>query len=133
NTACIRFAMALMGAQFVSPSTRVPTSIRKKERISETTVNQMGNPREKYWSTHSNTESPATPPITYANGKSVDPICFTEKLVKVFFTSFHFKTSAVTPPATMKPVAGHITQRSTVANVRSGTIPREASIGGAMI
>src|SRR6185436_17622602 len=60
-------------------------------------------------------------------------MCLTEKLVKVFLTSRHFRISAVTPPATMKPVAGHITQRNTLANVRSGTMPREARMGGAII
>jgi hypothetical protein len=29
--------------------------------------------------------------------------------------SFHLRTSAVSPPATINPVAGHITQRSTSA------------------
>ena len=46
NTACIRFASALMGAQFVSPSTRVPTSISATERTSETMVSQTGNSSE---------------------------------------------------------------------------------------
>ena len=36
------------------------------------------------------------------------------------------------PPATSRPVAGHITQRSTSANVCSATIPFRTSSGGAM-
>jgi hypothetical protein len=53
-------------------------------------------------------------------------------LVNVFATSFHLSISAVTPPATMNPVAGHITQRSTTLNDCSAMMPRAASMGGAI-
>ena len=46
NTACMRFASALIGAQLVSPSTRVPTSMSATERTSETSVSQTGKSSE---------------------------------------------------------------------------------------
>ena len=42
-------------------------------------------------------------------------VLFAENCVNVRTTRRHLSTSAVMPPATMNPVAGHITQRSTDA------------------
>ena len=60
NTACIRFAMALIGAQLVSPSTRVPTSISMNDSMSDTTVSQIGKPRLSHCTTRERDRQPTT-------------------------------------------------------------------------
>ncbi len=42
-----------MGAQFVSPSTRIPTSMSGSDSSSDTAVSQYGKPSESFWTTAS--------------------------------------------------------------------------------
>ena len=53
------------------------------------------------------------PMPAHLRGKSVPPSATSLRRseVKVLTMSFHLSSSAVRPPATIRPVAGHITQR----------------------
>ena len=54
-------AKALIGAQLVSPRTRVPTSMSTNDRTRETTDNQIGKCRLYHWMMQSTTVSTGTP------------------------------------------------------------------------
>ena len=71
---------------------------------------------------------------TYLSGNSSPAAASLPALIEVKLRtiSFHFSASAVRPPATIRPVAGHITQRSTSAYVWSATTCRAVSTGGAI-
>ena len=59
----------------------------------------------------------AAPMATYLSGNSSPAAASSPALIEVKLRtiSFHFSASAVRPPATIRPVAGHITQRRTSA------------------
>ena len=97
----MKFAIAEIGAQLVSPRTRSPTSISGGESRSESKVSQTGKSSEIFCTMQRATVSTAAPPMTYLSGRSslAMPTSFEENEAKVLTTSFHFRTSAVRPPA----------------------------------
>src|SRR6266550_3637397 len=72
------------------------------------------------------------PIATHCMGKSVCSIWLPLSPRKVLTIKFHFSASDVSPPATIKPVAGHMTQRNVIGNVCSEIIPCESRNGGGM-
>src|SRR6267154_4061892 len=72
------------------------------------------------------------PIATHCMGKSVYSIWLPLSPRKVLTIRFHFSASDVSPPATIKPVAGHITQRKVIGNVCSEIIPCESRNGGSI-
>src|SRR2546427_13016392 len=63
------------------------------------------------------------PITTHCMGKSVPPIWLPFKPRNVLTIRFHFRASEVSPPATIKPVAGHMTQRKVAGKYCSGGNP----------
>src|SRR5258708_30686527 len=132
NTACIKLAKALSGAQFVSPSTRMPTSIRGIESRIDTALSQNGKPRDSFWTINRAAAEATVPQIIHRSGNSFPLTSLADKVVNVRTITFHLRTSAVTPPATIIPVAGHIIHFRTEAKFCAGTHPRETKAEGAM-
>src|SRR5712692_6712148 len=133
NTACIKLANALIGAQFVSPSTRMPTSIRGIESRIDTALSQNGKPRDSFCTINRAAAEATVPQIIHRSGNSFPLTSLADKVVNVRAITFHLRINAVMPPTTITPVAGHITHFSTAAKLWIGTHPRETSAEGAMI
>ena len=135
NTACITLAIALIGAQFVSPRTRMPTSIRMSERNTETKESQSGKPSEIFCTAASTMAEAIAPHTTHLMGKSPPASTSLEaRPWNVFAITFHLSARAASPPATIRPVAGHMIQRwRTALNVSEGTRPARSSGSGATI
>jgi hypothetical protein len=110
NRPCIMFESALIGPQLVSPSTRSPTSISGIDRSIATTVIQTGIPRYWYCTITSAIAATAMPGTTMLSGISPEPIFAPRRLLNVEISRRQRSASAVRPPATSIPVAGHITQ-----------------------
>ena len=110
----------------------MPTSMSGKESSSETTESQMGKSREIFWTTASATDEATAPAMVQRMGNSVPSASFAESPLKVRAITFQLRTSAVIPPATMSPVAGHITHLSTSAKVIALAQPWAASGPGAI-
>ena len=132
NTACMTFAIAEIGAQLVSPSTRMPTSMRTMERTIDTAESQSGKPSEIFCTTASTTAQASEPQITQRMGKSPPASTSLPRSPRnVLAMTRHLSASAARPPDTMRPVAGHITQRCrTRLKDSSGTSPRAKSGSG---
>src|SRR5258705_9459463 len=114
KTACIMFDIALIGPQFVSPRTRKPTSINGNDNRTAINDSQIGIPMLKYWTRHTTTVITIEPMTTQRIGKSRVSILLPLSPRNVLTIKFHFNASDMSPPATIKPVAGHITQRSVI-------------------
>ena len=121
--ACIMFDIALIGPQFVSPSTLNPTNMSGNERSTAINDSQIGIPMLKYWTRQTIRVMQIDPITTNRIGKSLVSTRAVRRPPKLFFMSFHFKANEVRPPATINPVAGHITQRKVAGKVSSGIIP----------
>ena len=134
KTACMTLAIALIGAQFVSPSTRMPTSIRMMERKTDTKVSQTGNPSEIFCTAASARVQAMAPQSTQRMGKSPpSSTSLAPSPLNVFAITFHFSARAARPPATISPVAGHMIHRcSTALKVSEGTRPARKSGSGAI-
>src|SRR5262245_162617 len=117
--ACIMLDIALIGPQFVSPNTRKPTNINGNESSTAMNDNQMGMPMLKYWTKHTTTVIKTEPMTTQRMGKFRSSTLLPFKPWNVLTIRCHFKANEVSPPATIKPVAGHITQRRVAGNVAS--------------
>jgi hypothetical protein len=120
-----------MGAQFVSPSTRVPTTISGSETRMATMDSHTDRPRLTFCSVTSAAASTTDPMITHRMGKSVLEMLVTLRSLKVLMIRFHFRTSAVSPPEIIIPTAGHITQFRLGRNACSGMKCCDARSGGA--
>src|SRR3954469_23612013 len=131
NTSCTRLPKEEMGAQFVSPSTRVPTTISGSEMRMAAADSHTDRPRLIFCSVTSATASTTDPITTQRMGKSVLEMLVTLRSLKVLTIRFHFRTSAVSPPEIINPTAGHITQFRLGRNAWSGMKPWEDSSGGA--
>ena len=70
------------------------------------------------------------PMTTYRIGKSVCCILLPLSPRNVFTIRFHFNASDTSPPATISPVAGHMTQRSVEAKSSAVIIPCFMRNGG---
>jgi len=103
---------ALIGPQLVSPNTRRPTSMSGSERMIAAIAIHTGMPSDHCTHTTS-TELRIEPITTQLIGKSPGSISAPESCLNVLMSSFQRSTSAVSPPATSMPVAGHITHSST--------------------
>src|SRR5260370_36046835 len=77
----------------------------------------------KYWTKQITTVMTREPMTTHCIGKSLESILLPRSRRNVLTIRCHFSAKDVSPPATIKPVAGHITQRSVAGNVFSGIIP----------
>ena len=97
-----------------------------REQRSRRRTSQIGKPSESFCTAASTTAQASAPQITHLIGKSpLVSASLPERPWKVFAITFHLRTSAVRPPATMRPVAGHMIHRCrTALNVSSGTSPR---------
>src|SRR5258707_2158432 len=130
KTACIIFDIALIGPQFVSPSTRKPTSISGRDSNIAMNERYTGIPMLKYWTRQITTAITIEPIATHCIGKSACSIWLPLSPRKVLTIKFHFNAIEVSPPATIKPVAGHITQSTVIGNVCSEIIPCDRRKGG---
>src|SRR5258705_7367129 len=112
--ACIMFDSALMGPQFVSPNTRRPTSISGSDSRIAISDSHNGIPMLKYWTKQITTVITNDPMTTQRIGNSRGLSSLTILLPlrprKDLTIRFHFNASEVRPPATINPVAGHMTQ-----------------------
>src|SRR5436190_4806611 len=132
KTACIMFDMALIGPQLVSPRTRRPTNINGSESTMAINERYIGIPILKYCTRQITTVITIEPRTTHCIGKSFRSIWLPRSPRKVLTIKFHLSASDVSPPATIKPVAGHMTQRSVAGKVSSGIIPRRKRNDGRM-
>src|SRR6266853_1555205 len=110
--ACIMFDIALMGPQFVSPSTRKPTSMSGSDRRMAMKESHIGMPMLKYWTRQITTVITNDPTMTHCIGKSRLSTLLPFNPRNVLTIRFHLRARDVSPPATIKPVAGHMTQRN---------------------
>ena len=131
--ACIMFERALIGPQLVSPSTRRPTSMRTIEKIIATTVIHTGWPRITRCTTISAAALAIAPPITQRIGKSSLRTAAPERFRNVRTSRCQRSASAVRPPATSIPVAGHMTHSSTSRRTSPEMMWRSRRSGGATI
>src|SRR5690349_24267948 len=67
-----------------------------------------------FWITTSSAADPSEPQITHFIGKSPDSTFAPRSDWNVRTSDFHLSASAVMPPATSMPVAGHMTHRRTL-------------------
>ena len=118
NTPCIMFDSALIGPQLVSPSTRRPTSMSGSDRRIAATVIHTGIASIVDCTMHSATAQITAPVAMNFSGSSLEPIRAVRRLRNVSTRIRQRSPSAVSPPATSMPVAGHII----------GTRPRNLTI-----
>src|SRR5712691_12311379 len=112
--ACIMLDIALIGPQLVSPSTRRPTSIRGSDRRTAMEESQIGIPMLKYWTKQITTVMTTEPAATHCIGKSRWSTLLPFRPWKVLTLRCQFSARDVRTPATIKPVAGHMTQRRVI-------------------
>src|SRR5262249_19282288 len=112
--ACIMFDIALIGPQLVSPNTRSPTSINGSENKIAISDSYTETPILNRKTPHRMPATTTDPITTQPIGKSLCPplVVLPFNPRNVFTIKFHLSASDINPPATIKPVAGHITQRS---------------------
>ena len=110
---CITFESELIGPQFVSPSTRSPTSIMGTDSTIAAVVIHRSRPRLSFCVTISAIAVTKTPMPTHFIGKPSAPALAVERFRNVFTRIFQRNTSAASPLATSMAVAGHITQNNT--------------------
>ena len=114
---CIMLVIWLIGPQFVSPSTRSPTSISGSDSRMATAVSHMAMPNVSCCSTIRAIASTIDPMTTHCSGNEVASARAPESRENVRFRMLQRSASAVRPPDTIIAVAGHITQNSTSVRV----------------
>ena len=86
-------------------------------------VIHTGVSRQTFWTMMRAIALTSAPISTHDMGKSSESMVAFERFSKVRTIIFHFMKSAVRPPATIMPVAGHITHMSTLRRVIASTTP----------
>src|SRR5215468_2891169 len=105
--ACVRFDSWLIGPQFVSPSTRSPTSISGPDSSTATTVSHHDTSKNAYWTMIIPTVETPMPIPTHDSGNSDEPIDFDDIALNDRDSVRHLRASDVRPAAISIPVPGH--------------------------